>query len=138
MAAEIVNMHQAKTHLSRLVERVEAGEEVVIARAGRPVARLVPYPRPDQAADPRPWRGQGRMADDFDAPIPELLDALEFVVLLLDAHVLLWWLFDDANLRASARRAIADPATDVLISAATIWEMRSSKRSESSTRLPAS
>ena len=63
------------------------------------------------------------MADDFDAPIPELLDALEFVILLLDAHVLLWWLFDDANLRVSARRAIADPATDVLISAAIIWEI---------------
>ncbi len=45
------------------------------------------------------------------------------MILLLDAHVLLWWLFDDANLRASARRAIADPATDVLISAATIWEI---------------
>ena len=45
------------------------------------------------------------------------------MILLLDAHVLLWWLFDDANLRVSARRAIADPATDVLISAATIWEI---------------
>jgi prevent-host-death family protein len=39
---EQVNMHDAKTHLSRLVERVEAGEEIIISRAGRPVAKLVP------------------------------------------------------------------------------------------------
>jgi prevent-host-death family protein len=43
MTAEVVNVHAAKTHLSRLLEQVEAGQEVVIARAGRPIARLVPY-----------------------------------------------------------------------------------------------
>jgi prevent-host-death family protein len=43
MPLEVVNIHQAKTHLSRLVERVEAGEEVIIGRAGKPIARLVPY-----------------------------------------------------------------------------------------------
>ena len=90
---------------------------------GDQLPRLVPYRARTKPRTPGLWRGQGRMADDFDAPIPELLDAFEFVILLLDAHVLLWWLFDDANLRASARRAIADPATDVLISAATIWEI---------------
>ena len=43
---ETVNVHEAKTHLSRLLQRIEAGEEIVIARAGRPVARLVPYGAP--------------------------------------------------------------------------------------------
>jgi len=43
MAHEIVNVHAAKTNLSRLLERAEAGEEIVIGRAGRPIARLVPY-----------------------------------------------------------------------------------------------
>lgn len=43
MASEIVNVHAAKTHLSRLLERVEAGEEIVIGRAGKPIARIVPY-----------------------------------------------------------------------------------------------
>jgi prevent-host-death family protein len=64
--AETVNIHQAKTHLSRLVERVEAGEEVVIARAGRPVARLVPYGR---TTGPRPlgiWRDRVAITPDFD------------------------------------------------------------------------
>jgi prevent-host-death family protein len=68
-----VNVHEAKTHLSRLLERVEAGEEIVIGRAGRPVARLVPY-RTDRT--PRQlggWRGQVWIADDFDAPLPEEL-----------------------------------------------------------------
>jgi PIN domain nuclease of toxin-antitoxin system len=45
------------------------------------------------------------------------------VILLLDAHALLWWLTDDPNLAGAARRSIADPANDVLVSAATIWEV---------------
>jgi prevent-host-death family protein len=71
-----VNIHEAKTHLSRLVERVEAGEEITLARAGRPVARLVPY-RPRR--EPRKlgiWRGQIWIAPDFDAPLPEFEAAL--------------------------------------------------------------
>jgi prevent-host-death family protein len=63
-----VNIHEAKTHLSRLVERVEAGEEITLARAGRPVARLVPY-RPRQ--EPRKlgiWKGKVWTADDWDSP----------------------------------------------------------------------
>jgi prevent-host-death family protein len=75
--AERVNIHEAKTHLSRLVERVEAGEEVVIARAGRPVARLVPYATRRAPRRPGGWQGRVAMAADFDAPIPELLDAFE-------------------------------------------------------------
>ena len=70
--AETVNIHEAKTHLSRLVERVEAGEEVVIARAGRPVARLVPYRRPTA---PRPlgvWRDRVTIAPDFDEVNPDI------------------------------------------------------------------
>jgi PIN domain nuclease of toxin-antitoxin system len=45
------------------------------------------------------------------------------VILLLDAHALLWWLADDPDLEATARAAISDPATDVLVSAATVWEI---------------
>lgn len=62
-----VNIHEAKTHLSRLVERVEAGEEVVIARAGRPVARLVPYRDRTAPRVPGRWRDQITIAPDFDA-----------------------------------------------------------------------
>jgi prevent-host-death family protein len=65
-----VNIHQAKTHLSRLLEDVGRGEEVVIAKAGRPVARLVPVegtPRRKLGMD----AGRVLIADDFDAPLPE-------------------------------------------------------------------
>ena len=69
-----VNMHEAKTHLSRLVERAAAGEEIIIAKGGRPVARLVAL---DHDPSPRVFgtmRGKIRLADDFDAPLPpELL-----------------------------------------------------------------
>jgi len=65
---DTVNIHDAKTHLSRLVERVEAGEEIVIARGGKPVARLVPLglrTRPRQLGT---LRGKIWLAPDWDSP----------------------------------------------------------------------
>jgi prevent-host-death family protein len=70
-----VNIHDAKTHLSRLVERVEAGEEITLARAGRPVAKLVPYVRRMEPRHPGLWKGRVVIAPDFDAPIPEIDEA---------------------------------------------------------------
>jgi prevent-host-death family protein len=72
-----VNIHEAKTHLSRLVERVEGGDEVVIARAGRPVARLVPFRARSKPRAPGLWRGQVRLAPDFDRTPDDILDAFE-------------------------------------------------------------
>lgn len=68
---ETVNVHQAKTHFSRLLERVLQGEEVVVAKAGRPVARLVPIPPRVARRTPGSAEGLVRMHDDFDAPLPE-------------------------------------------------------------------
>jgi prevent-host-death family protein len=65
---ETVNVHDAKTHLSRLLERVERGEEVVIARAGRPVARLVPLRVRTEPRRLGALRGRIRMAPDWDSP----------------------------------------------------------------------
>lgn len=70
-----VNIHEAKTHLSRLVERVEAGEEITLARAGRPVARLVPYRARRTPRRPGLWKGRVVIGADFDAPLPEIEDA---------------------------------------------------------------
>jgi prevent-host-death family protein len=61
-----VNMHAAKTHLSRLVERAEQGEETVIARNGRPVARLVPYREQRKRREPGALRGQIKILPGFD------------------------------------------------------------------------
>ena len=77
MAEPSVNVHEAKTHLSRLLVRVEAGEEVVIARAGRPVARLVPYRRLSEPRIPGIWRGLVTIAPDFDAVNDELTELFE-------------------------------------------------------------
>lgn len=65
-----VNIHEAKTHLSRLIEDVAAGEEVIIARNGKPVARLLPVAAPTRPRQPGQWRGRVRVGDDFDAPLP--------------------------------------------------------------------
>ena len=63
-------MYEAKTQLSRLLARVEAGEEVIIARAGTPVARLVRFTPAVAVRRPGTARGQIHMSDDFDAPLP--------------------------------------------------------------------
>jgi prevent-host-death family protein len=65
-----VNIHEAKTHLSRLLERVAKGEEVVIAKAGKPVARLIPFARPGKRILGMD-AGKVWIADDFDAPLPD-------------------------------------------------------------------
>lgn len=77
MSEPTINIHEAKTHLSRLVERVEAGEELVIARAGRPVARLVPFRPRTAPREPGLWRGRLKLADDFDQTPESLLGDFE-------------------------------------------------------------
>jgi prevent-host-death family protein len=74
MSEPTINVHEAKTHLSRLLERVEAGEELVIARAGRPVARLVPFRQRTMPREPGVWRGSIKLADDFDQTPESVLD----------------------------------------------------------------
>ena len=64
-----VNIHEAKTQLSRLIAKVEQGEEVVIARAGEPVAKLVRADRSKQRRELGEYAGQIWIADDFDSPL---------------------------------------------------------------------
>jgi len=64
--SESVNVYEAKTHLSQLLDRAAAGEEIIIARAGRPIARLVALAEPPVRRVSGGWRGKVRMAADFD------------------------------------------------------------------------
>ena len=66
--AILVNMHKAKSDLSRLVSQALGGEEIIITRAGKPVARLVPV---QQDRSPGLATGRIRISADFDAPLPE-------------------------------------------------------------------
>lgn len=68
---KLVNIHEAKTHLSRLLAQVEAGGEVVIAKAGKPVARLVPVAGGRSGRELGVDRGRVVIGDDFDAPLPD-------------------------------------------------------------------
>ncbi len=71
-----INIHEAKTHLSRLLEDISAGDEVVIAKHGKPIARLIPYDAKYEA--PRKltgnWKGKVVIADDFDEVDAEMSD----------------------------------------------------------------
>jgi prevent-host-death family protein len=71
-----VNIHQAKTHLSRLVEQASRGHETVIAKAGKPVARLVPLGRAPRTKRFGLLKGKVRIGADFDAPLPDDVLAL--------------------------------------------------------------
>jgi prevent-host-death family protein len=73
-----VNIHAAKSQLSRLLDAAVAGEEVIIAKAGRPIARLVAIERKQERRKLGTLSGQFRVPDDFDDPLPdEILDAFE-------------------------------------------------------------
>ena len=73
-----VNIHAAKTQLSRLVEDAGAGEEIIIAKAGKPVARLCPLAAPPQKRVFGRLRGKIHIPDNFDDPLPDdVLDAFE-------------------------------------------------------------
>lgn len=80
MPETVLNLQEAKSSLSELVDRAAAGEEIVIAKAGRPLARLVPLRTPVSRRQPGGWQGKVWVGEDFDAPLPDdLLDAFEGV-----------------------------------------------------------
>ncbi len=66
-----VNIHEAKTQLSKLIDRTSAGEEIVIAKHGKPVARLVPYHQAVTKREPGSLRGKIKIGKDFDATLPD-------------------------------------------------------------------
>jgi prevent-host-death family protein len=71
---KVTNIHEAKTHFSKLVERAAAGEEIVIGKAGKPVARLVPYSpsKPAPKRKPGGWEGKVWISPDFDEIDPQI------------------------------------------------------------------
>ena len=128
MSEVVVNLYEAKSRLSALVERAAAGEEIIIAKAGHPKARLVPFQRAKQLREPGGWEGKVWVADDFDEPLPP--DILNSVRrggmrhsgrLLLDTHVFIWWRVNSPLLGRDARAAIAS-ADLVFVSVASAWE----------------
>jgi prevent-host-death family protein len=75
---KVVNTREAKTHLSRLLRRVAFAEEIIIAKRGVPVARLVPVPTKKRKRKLAMFADSVKIADDFDAPLPdEILDLFE-------------------------------------------------------------
>ena len=78
MSAAIYNLYEAKTALSKLVDRAAAGEEIIIAKSGKPLARLTAVSVTRTPRKPGGWEGKVKIGPDFDAPLPDdLLDAFE-------------------------------------------------------------
>ena len=75
---QIFNIHDAKTQLSKLLEQVQSGADVVIAKAGTPVVRLIPFAPPKRKiAPPGGMKGKIWISDDFDAPIDDIFACLK-------------------------------------------------------------
>lgn len=75
MSKTILNLYEAKTNLSQLVDQAAAGEEIIIAKNGVPLARLMPLRAERRPRRPGGWEGQVEIRDDFDAPLPPELAA---------------------------------------------------------------
>jgi len=75
MPEYVFNLYEAKTSLSHLVDRAAAGEEIVIAKAGVPLAKLIPLSRPKRPRKPGGWKGKMRIAKNFDEPLPAPIQA---------------------------------------------------------------
>lgn len=71
MADSVYNFYEAKTSLSHLIDRAASGEEIILAKAGKPMAKLVPLEVARKPRKPGGWEGRIRIADDFDAPLPD-------------------------------------------------------------------
>ena len=69
--SEFVDSYEAKSKLSKLINQVIAGEEVIVAKSGKPVAKIVPFEKPIQDRKPGSAKGKIIIADDFDAPLPD-------------------------------------------------------------------
>lgn len=73
---QVINIHDAKTQFSKLVEAVSQGEEIVIARTGKSAARLVPITAKKTVRQPGAMKGKLQVADDFDAPLPNEIQSI--------------------------------------------------------------
>lgn len=71
MPEYIYNLYEAKTRLSHLIDRAAKGEEILIAKSGVPLAKLVPLPKSKAKRKPGGWEGKIFISNDFDAPLPE-------------------------------------------------------------------
>jgi prevent-host-death family protein len=75
---KVVNIHEAKTHLSKLLQQVAMGEDIIIAKAGEPVARLIPYIKQVPRRIPGSAKGKIWISEDFNEPLPEeILDTFD-------------------------------------------------------------
>lgn len=74
---KVVNVYYAKTHFSQLLEKVDHGEEIIIGRSNKPIARLIPFKKASKPRKPGSWKGKVKIADDFDTLPKDIEDAFK-------------------------------------------------------------
>lgn len=115
---KMVNVHEAKTHLSRLLERVQTGEEIIIAKSGEPFARLAPVRDRPAKRQAGTLKGLIEISEGSFEALPHAGEARTEVrsqSVLLDTHTLLWWAANDRRLSSKARKLIESEDTAVLV-----------------------
>ncbi len=119
-----VNIHEARTHLSRLVDETAKGEPLIIAKSGKPVAKVTALDAPTGAQKRRLGflAGQIAVPEDFDRMGSPEIEQLwrRRMKLLFDTHLLLWAAGEPGRLPARARALIKDPANELIFSAASL------------------
>ena len=118
-----VNMYEAKTKLTYLIRQLDTVNEIILARNGKPVAKLVPYEEKKE----RPFgllKGKHVVPDDIDILNDEISEmfGVQSMRYLLDTHIILWALVDDDKIEPF-RGLIADPRNEIYFSPASIWEI---------------
>ena len=128
MTTHVVNTHDRKSRLSDLIRKAEAGDDVILARNGTPVAKIIPWPPARPARRPGTWerpsrvpRGHRRSRRSGERPLRRV-GRRSRVRLLVDSHVGLWWLDDHPGLGPESRERL-EVAEDVFFSVVTPWEL---------------
>jgi antitoxin (DNA-binding transcriptional repressor) of toxin-antitoxin stability system len=121
------NISQARAELSALIESLQKGNEVIIAKAGKLVARLVPFRGPARPRTPGSMKGEIWIAPNFDGLPRRLCGGVRDkgtaeLRILLDTHLLHSWLEDNPQLAKRARQMISDRESTVFVSAVALWE----------------
>ena len=111
-----VNIHEAKTNLSKLIKKVVSGEEVIIARGNKPLVKMVFLEGKKPKRKLGTAKGKIKIAPDFDAPMDDR-------PYLIDTYTLLWIVTDSPKLSDRAKTLYLNPENKIIISLASIWEL---------------
>ena len=119
-----VNIDEAKTHFSKLIKEVLNGDEIIIAKGNKPVAKLISIEQTKLKRTLGTAKGKIKITPDFDLPLNDFKNCIKWnMKYLIDTHTFLWIIEDNKNLTDKVRTIYIDNSNDIYLSVASIWEM---------------